>query len=182
MFVKTENHGIINLNCYPRIDVIEYDGAWLLKTFIETDMNKAKFFDATRGLMGFSLAEFNEEVQAKYSFCHLYSALEAGLSVWDPRAVESFSGLWSKAKNELSSNNPRNKTFVRLETLELLELKITDLREITISVSLTAILEKEKGDIENKIENTLKAVDPRQEAVWKIDWKDIEDEIPTVPV
>ena len=181
MFVKTENHGIINLNCFPRIDVIEYDGAWLLKAFIQMDMNKAEFFEGSTRGPGPLLAKFNKEVQAKYSFCHLYSALEAGLSVWDPHAVESFSGLWSNAKKELSSIDPRNRTFVDLETLKLLELKITGLREITINF-YEPVRENERGNIENKIKNTLKAVDPMQETVWKVDWKDIEDEIPAVHV
>ena len=181
MFVKTENHGIINLNCYPRVDVVEHDGAWLLKAFIETDAKKADFFQGEqKGLAGFLLAKFNEEIQANYSFCHLYSTLEAGLFVWDPSAVESFSGLWNKAKNELSSNKPSGKPFIHLEILNPLELKITGLREITIL--FTNILENEKDNIENKIKNTLKAVDPMQEAVWKVDWKDIEDEIPPVHV
>lgn len=169
MFVKTENHGIINLNCFPQVDVVEHRGVWLLQAFYQKPPNAPTFF-----LSGFSLAEFKEEVQAQYSFCHLYSALEAGLSVWDPRAVESFFSLWNKARRELSSNNPRNKTFVRLDELEELTLEITGLREITISDLNAVASEKEKGYIENKIKTTLKTVDPmREKVVWKIDWKDI---------
>ena len=176
MFVHTENHGLINLNCFPQVDVIEHDGVWLLQAFYQKPPSAPTFF-----FSGFSLAEFKDEVEARYSFCRLYSALEAGLSVWDPRTVQWFSDLWGKAKKNLSSNAPRNRTFVRLETLKLLELKITGLREITIGF-YEHVLEEERSNIENKIKNTLKAVDPVQETVWKIDWKDLEDEIPPVHV
>ena len=170
MFVKTENHGIINLNCYSRVDVVKYNDAWLLKAFIETSVNANFSQVIPRDSTGFPLATFNEEVEARYSFCRLYSALETRYSVWDPRAVESFSGLWRKAKNELPSPNPRNKQFVRLDVLEPLELEITGLREITIT-SDEPIHEKEKGFIESKIKNKLQAVDPMPKAAWEIDWK-----------
>ena len=168
MFVITENHGIINLSCFPQVDVIEHDGVWQLQAFYQKPPNAPTVF-----LSGFSLAEFKEEIQAKYSFCCLYSALEAGLSVWDPRTVQWFSDLWGKAKKELSSfNNPH----VDLDRLNLLELKITGLREITIGYYSAEISEKEKRGIENKIDYVLKAADPMSKAVWKIDWKDLEEE------
>lgn len=174
MFVRTEKHGIINLNCYPRVDVVEDDGVWILKAFVEADRRKADFFST-----GISLETFREEVQAEYSFCRLYSSLEAGLSVWDPSAVESFSGLWNKAKRELSSYNGPH---VGLDTLELLELEITGFREITINMIHTVISEQQQGYVESKIKYTLNAVDPMKEAVWKIYWEDIEDVIPEVLV
>lgn len=178
MFVKTENHGIINLSCFPQVDVVEHYGVWRLQAFYQKPPNAPTNF-----LSGFSLAEFKDEVEARYSFCRLYSALEARLSVWDPRTVQWFSDLWGEAKSELSSHNPRNKTFVHLDRLGLLELKITGLREITIGYYLTEISEKERVDVENKIQYTLKTADPMQKALsWKIDWKDLEDEIPPVHV
>ena len=177
MFVHTENHGIINLSCFPQVDVVQHGDVWLLQAFYQKPPNAPTFF-----LSGFSLAEFNEEVEARYSFCRLYSALGAGLSVWDPRTGQWFSDLWIKAKSELSSHNPRNKTFVHLATLDMLRLEITGLHEITIGYYLTEISEKEKVDVENKIKNTLKAADPMPNAVWKIDWKDLEDEMPPVRV
>lgn len=180
MFVKTENHGIINLSCFPQVDVIEHAGVWLLQAFYQKPPNAPTFF-----MSGFSLAEFKDEVEARYSFCRLYSALEAGLSVWDPRTVQWFSDLWGKAKTELSSPpKTRGKPHVHLKILEPLKLKITGLREIAIvypavsdrgGVSPIVTSEKVKGNIEDKIKNTLKAVDPMPEAAWEIDWKDIED-------
>ena len=168
MFVKTENHGLINLNCFPQVDVVEHRGVWLLQAFYQKPPNAPTFF-----LSGFPLAEFKKELEAKYSFCRLYSALESSLSVWDPRTVDWFSDLWGKAKKELSSSN---KPHVDLDKLELLELKITGLREITIGYYSTDIYSEEKRDIENKINYVLQAVDPAPMPVWKIDWKDLEEE------
>ena len=88
MFVHTENHGLINLNCFPQVDVVKHGEAWLLQAFYQEPPSAPTNF-----LSGFSLAEFKEDIQAKYSFCCLYSALEAGLSVWDPRTVQGFSDL-----------------------------------------------------------------------------------------
>lgn len=176
MFVKTENHGIINLNCYSRVDVVEHNNAWLLKAFIETSVNANFSQVIPRDSTGFPLAEFSEEIQARYSFCRLYSALEARFTVWDPCTVESFSGLWNKAKNELSAPSKQNKRFVHLDVLKPLELEITGLREITIT-SDKPINKKEKGFIESKIKDKLGAVDPMLKATWKIDWKDTEEVI-----
>ena len=169
MFVITENHGIINLSCFPQVDVIEHDGVWLLQAFYQKPLNAPTFF-----LSGFPLAEFKEEIEARYSFCRLYSALEAGESVWDPRTVGWFSDLWGKAKKELSSSgNPH----IDLDILEQLELEITGLREITISYDSADIYENERRGIESKIQYTFAAADPVQNSLarWKIDWIDIKD-------
>ena len=186
MFVKTEDHGIINLSCFPQVDVVKHGDTWRLQAFSQKPPNAPTNF-----LSGFPLAEFKEEVEARYGFCRLYSALEAGVSVWDPHTVGWFSDLWGKAKKELSSPNKAiSKPHVHLEILEPLELKITGLREITIvypvinrrgGVSPIVTSEEVKGNIENKIQSTLKAADPMQNSLteWKIDWEDLEDKIPT---
>ena len=77
MFVRTENHGIINLSCFPQVDVVGYSGVWRLQAFYQKSPNAPTF-----SVSGFPLAEFKEEIEARYSFCRLYSALEAGESVW----------------------------------------------------------------------------------------------------
>ena len=165
MFVITENHGIINLSCFPQVDVVGYSGVWRLQAFYQKPPNAPTF-----SVSGFPLAEFKEEIEARYSFCRLYSALEAGESVWDPRTVGWFSDLWGKAKKGLSSSGNR-------EILELLELEITGLREIIIGYDSTDIYESGKRAIEEKIQDTLRAADPMQSSLtrWEIDWKDLED-------
>ena len=170
MFVISENHGIINLNCFPQVDVVGYDGnTWRLQAFYQKPSNAPTF-----SLSGFPLAEFKEEIEARYSFCRLYSALQAGESVWDPLMVKHrFSDLWGKAKKELSSSGDPH---VDLDRLNLLELEITGLREITISYCHGDIFETDKKKIENKIQSTLRAADPMQGSLisWEIDWKDLE--------
>lgn len=169
MFVITENHGIINLSCFPQVDVVGYDGVWRVQAFYQKPPGAPTFF-----LSGFTLAEFKEEIEARYSFCRLYSALKAGESVWDPRTAGWFSDLWGKAKKGLSSSgNPH----IDLDILELLELEITGLREITIGYDSTDIYESRKRAIEKEIQDTLRAADPMQSSLtrWEIDWKDLED-------
>ena len=166
MFVHTENHGLINLNCFPQVDVVGYDGVWRLHAFDKKPPNAPTF-----SLPGFPLAEFKEEIEARYSFCRLYSALEAKLFVWDPLKVQQFSELWYKAKADLSSFNI---PYLGLEDLNLLELEIVGLRKITISYRYGDIPEADKAKVEDKIQSVLKSADPMQHSltVWKIDWKD----------
>ena len=167
MFVHTENHGLINLNCFPQVDVIKHGEVWLLQAFDKKPANAPTF-----SLPGFPLAEFKEEIEARYSFCRLYSALEAGVSVWDPLAAGWFSDLWGKAKKELSASR-----HIDSDVLEQLELEITDLREIIIGCDLATVSIERKRAICDKIQCTLAAADPVQNSLttWKIDWKNLED-------
>ena len=173
MFVNTQNHSLINLNCYLSVAVVERDGKWQLTAFTEADRTG---FSPTTAMPEFPFAVFSEEVDARYAFCHLYSALEAGRAVWNPSEVESFSDLWSQAKvallNEIHAHAP-----IALHVLGTLELKITGLREITIlnirGDSRSSITNTEKDIVEKKIKNALESIDPMDKAAWKIDWKDI---------
>ena len=174
MFVYRGHSGLINLNCYLHVDVVkrERDGVWQLTAFTEADRTG---FSPTTDRPEYSFATYSEEVEARYAFCHLYSALEAGKSVWDPREVGRFSDLWSKVKKYLSTQ-PKNPSHVPLKVLDALKLKITGLREITIEdirddrdISIT---DREKDSVQNKLKNTLTSVDPMDKAAWEIKWED----------
>ena len=173
MFVYTPPHSLINLNSHLRVAVIESEsnGRWQLTVYTEADRTG---FSGSTAMPEYPFADFSEEVEARYAFCHLYSSLEAGKSVWDPRGVESFSDLWNKAKQELSNENKAD-SRVELQVLETFELKITGLREITIHNTCgDSRSDRTKKDIvEEKIKNTFESADPIDETAWKINWKDI---------
>ena len=164
MFVFTEDEGFINLNSFTRVDIFKDENVWSLHAFIGTD---------STDVSGFSLAQYADEVQAWYSLCHLYSALEAGKSAWAPREVGSFSDLWGEVKKNLSTQR-KNPPFVPLRVLDALTLKITGLREITIeNIRNTpdSITDPEKESVQNKLKNTLTSVDPMDAVTWEIKWE-----------
>ena len=162
MFVHTEE-GLINLNCYSRVDIVEDASIWSLAAFMEVN---------TTDFSGISLAEFDEEVEARYNLCCLYSALEAGETVWDPCEVEPFLDLWDKAKKALSAENKLHSP-VPSYVLNTLKLNITGLREITIKNirgnRARSITDAEKDAVEKRIKHTL----PSVARSWKIEWEDI---------
>ena len=173
MYVATEKHGIVNLTCYPRIDVVTANNSWVLHAFRHADVIKSNF-EGT--LSGVSLATFDEEIEANYSYCNLFSSLESGKSTWDPKAVGSFSDLWEKVKQEIPSV-----TSVPQASLEKLELSISGLQEITIAYPRRGASGggplglPDEEPIANKLKELLKAKDSRGE-VWSIHWKSSDGE------
>lgn len=163
MFVNAE-HGLVNLNCYASVCVHQTpDNRWVLQAFTSVESSWVV------------LADYDDKVQAWYSLCDLYSALEAGKSVWDPREVGSFSDLWNKAKKALSTEVKKH-TPISLHILDALKLKITGLREITIEIIRgsrdLSIKPSEKDAVEQKLAATLKSEDLFE---WDIEWEDVRE-------
>ena len=173
MFVYRGHSELINLNGYQHVDVVKSErfGVWQLTAFTKADVTGEAF---TREMPAYAFATFTEEIEARYAFCHLYSALETGKMAWNPHEVESFSDLWSKVK-EFLSTQPNKPSFVPLKVLDALTLKITGLREITIENIRNdrdlSITDREKESVLIKLKNTLPSVDPMDAVTWEIKWE-----------
>lgn len=123
MFTITEKIDIINLAKHRRIRVREDHNSNKYLIVAYTDKTQGMQMD---GVDLDVLATFNEEIEAKYSLCNLYSAIEAGMSIWNPHSIRSFSDLWEKAKSEIQVSAPKT-------ALDKLDLSISGFRKITIT-------------------------------------------------
>lgn len=178
MFVYTRHKGLVNLNCYPFVDVIKSkDDKWLLQAFTQAESERNWLRqDFTQADV--VLAVFDEEVEARYNLYCLYRALEVGETVWDPCKVHSFLRLWDAIKEYFVDDYNRPPLHIPPPVLDALTLKITGLREITIEYPYgdrqLSITPDAKQAFEKKFKEKLQSVEPmRGDVVWKIKWQDI---------
>ena len=171
MFIKTENNGVINLNHYPRIGVY-------------SQYNRDPYFLCafTKQTSGgehherINIAKFSEEADVNYAICSLLNAIDAGESIWDPQAISSFSHLWKKAKEKISSV-----AGVPQASLEKLHLSISGPRKITIAYALRGASGggplglSEEQPVAETLKTVLEAEEPNG-AEWIIDFQDVEDQ------
>ena len=174
MFVITEKCEIINLAQHRRIRVRE-------------DYNNNKYLivaytDKTQGMQMDGgdldvLATFNEEIEARYSLCNLYSTIEAGKSTWNPHSISSFSDLWERAKSVILSDDRVSAPKTALDKLDLSisgSCKITITDPIRDSKRVSIGCSEEKPIIE-ALNKQLKVGCPNS-SEWTIEFQDAEDQ------
>lgn len=172
MFVLTKNSKIINLAQHRCILVRKFDNSDKYSIVAYTDITQGMQMDG--GDLDV-LAVFNEEIEAEYSLCNLYSAIEAGKHTWNPHAINSFADLWEKAKEEIPST-----VGVPHASLEKLELSISGLREITIAYPRRGasgggpLGPSEEKPVAGKLKAILEAEDPNN-SKWTIEFTNSED-------
>ena len=165
MYIMTKDKGIINLDCYPRIDVFtKNNNCYLLCAFSKLEAN-AEPRD------GVIIAEFDKKENADYTFRSLSKAITVNKPTWDVGAVELLSDLWDQVKEQLPSD------VVPPDVLENLELKVSGLNEVTIiypsnfdSKVGTYITENDKKKVEGKLTEVLKAKSS-VDVEWRVEWE-----------
>ena len=173
MFVMTEKNEVINLAQHRCIRVRKANDGNKHLIVAYTDKTQGPQID---GIDLNILATFNEEIEAKYSYCNLYSTIEAGRSTWNPRSISSFSDLWEKAKGQIPSA-----VGVPVASLEALQLSISGLREITIAYPRRgasgggALGLSDEQPVAEKLKKVLEAEEP-DGSKWTIEFTDAEDQ------
>ena len=173
MFTITEKSEIINLAQHRHIRVRKdnHSDKYLIVAY--TDKTQGPQMN---GVDLDVLATFDEEIEARYSLCNLYSAMEAGKSTWNPIAISSFADLWEKAKSIILSDN---RVSAPDTALDALDLNIPGLRKITITDSGRDSgggyigLDEEKPTIE-ALNKVFKSEDPNS-SNWTIEFTNAED-------
>ena len=165
MYVITEQSGIINLDCYPRVNVYcKNSNTYLLCAFSKLD---ARATDQD----GVVIAKFDNKEDADYTFRNLSEAITANRPTWDVSTVELLSHLWNQVREQISSN------IVPTDVQEALKLKISGLNEITIIYPSDFDIEKgtymtknDRQKIEDEVIIALKARSS-EEVEWKVEWE-----------
>ena len=164
MYVITKMSGIINLDCYPRVDVFTKNNIHLLCAFSRLDARAVP-------QDGIVIAEFDNRADADYTFRNLCEVIAANRSTWNVSTVELLSDFWTQVKAELPSD------IIPPSLLEELKLRVTDLNEIAViypsafdSKTGTYISDNEKAKVENKLIEVLNA-QSSMETEWKVKWE-----------
>ena len=98
MYITTQEHGIINPDNYPRIDIYPDADTYTLCAFTERDPNQN---DPKHRI---TIAAYNKRVDANYALIHLYRALDMGKETWDSKNVPLLSEMWDEVKHKLSDD------------------------------------------------------------------------------
>lgn len=122
MYIKTTEHGIINLDHYPRVAVSYDQKSYLLCVFTEKNPSNPKNPKIT-------IAKYNERVDADYALAELYCVLGTGGSTWDPGSAPLVSDIWYMVKL-----NHQRDTEIRALTKDVI-LKVTGTGNIIIEYS-----------------------------------------------
>ncbi len=97
MYAIIESKGIINLNLYPRIDVVEHNDNYRLVAFckhqVDNEISQNNYSEA-HSIM---IAEFKKEVDAEYCFWHLLKSINNDTKIWNPEVVYLPSNAWRTA-------------------------------------------------------------------------------------
>ena len=174
MFTINEKNEIINLAQHRKIRIRKPHNSnkYLIVAYI--DKTQGQQVD---GVDLDVLATFNEEIDAKYSLCNLYSTIEAGKSTWNPHSISSFSDLWEKAKSEIQSDE---RVSAPKTALDKLDLSISGRCKITITDPVRNrsggyIGASEEKPIIEALNKVLEAEGTKGEK-WIIEFQDAEDQ------
>lgn len=116
MYMILESIGIINLACYPSINVVEYKNAFLLCAFLEL-VPVASLDDRSLDWKTITLATYDNELDAHYCLWHLFHSLQSGKKSWDPADVQRPCDAWETTQSELLRTRLNIKHWVKNATL-----------------------------------------------------------------
>ena len=129
MYIINERKGVINLNCYPRIDVVEDNNNYLLVAFIKAEQDNEQSQNKYYYKHSITIMKFVTEVDAKYCLWHLYRSISNDKKTWEPGEIY----LPSKAWETLIEKFCEKSKFESHKLLSDTTLKCEGSRKIVVS-------------------------------------------------
>lgn len=153
MYVKTENHIIINISHFRSIEVSGTQGNFKIQA-IRSSKNSERVHE--------NIAEFDEKVDADYALHNLFEAIADDKAVWNVNTVKSLSAPWSKVKADNES----------LSILERTRISVINLQKVAIAYPSKC---KTDHDLEEQKEKVKSQLITALDQEIEIDWKPCSD-------
>lgn len=161
MYVWTMDNKIINLDHYPRIDILEWRTESGLNNYYVYAFSSSKVNYSAVIPEGDAIAGFTNRLDAKYTLGNLFTAITIKAGSWDAKSVEKLSNIWTDVLNHFYSDNAIGQIL-----LKGVFISVTGFDEITITYS------SQCHDVLNEISNCKKQIEQKlKERLHSIDIK-----------
>lgn len=147
MYIMHKSNGIINLNDYPRFDVLPRNDTHKLVAYIKPESDIDIEQNNRYEKRSMTIIEYQNEVDARYCLWNLWNSIRSNKKIWDFDKIRLPSDMWKKTidvfQNEAKSlpNDFLLNTKLQWEGLN------------TLIINHNVLLEHNKENIKKELED-----------------------------